>query len=122
MKVHLLEINSRPSLIMGDINDRKLKPQLIADCLNIIGIIPYSHDYKDGFAPFDNQDDNNEFNEDDEEKKINSVIKNSLCEFGRPIGRFDLIFPLKENINYYKKFFKRDYKENKFLWDFIINN
>ena len=122
MKVHLLEINGRPSLIMGDINDRKLKPQLVADCLNIIGIFPYSHDYKDGFAPYDNKDDNREVNGDEEERRIDEIINASICELGRPIGRFELIFPLKENIEYYKKFFKRDYKENKLLWNFIINN
>ena len=122
MKVHLLEINGRPSLIMGDINDRKLKPQLVADCLNIIGIFPYSHDYKDGFAPYDNKDDNREVNGDEEERRIDEIINASICELGRPRGRFELIFPLKENIEYYKKFFKRDYKENKLLWNFIINN
>ena len=40
-KVYLLEINDQPSLVMNDINDRKLKPQLYADTLNIGGIIPY---------------------------------------------------------------------------------
>ena len=122
MKVHLLEINGRPSLLMGDINDRKLKPQLIADCLNIIGIIPYSHEYKDGFAPFDNKDDNEDVNNLNDKKRIKDVVDNSLCEFGRPRGRFELIFPLKENINYYKKFFTKNYKENSLLWENILKN
>ena len=120
MKVHLLEINGRPSLLMGDINDRKLKPQLIADCLNIIGIIPYSHEYKDGFAPFDNKDDNEDVNYFKDNKKIKDIVDNSLCEFGRPRGRFEFIFPLKDNINYYKKFFSKNYKENTLLWENIL--
>ena len=51
LKVHLIEVNGRPSLLMGDINDLKLKPQLIADTLNLVGISPYSHDYRDDFEP-----------------------------------------------------------------------
>ena len=122
LKVHLLEINDRPSMIMGDINDRKLKPQLAADCLNIVGIIPYSHDYRDGFAPFENKNDNEEINEKTEEERIEDIVNSSICELGRPRGRFELIFPLKENINYYKKFFKKNYKENELLWKFVLNN
>ena len=122
LKVHLLEINDRPSLIMGDINDRKLKPQLVADTLNIVGIFPYSHDYNDGFAPFDNKNDNGDVNKNNEQKRIEDVVNSSICEFGRPRGRFELIFPLKDNINYYKKFFKKEYKENKLLWKYVLNN
>ena len=55
LKIHLLEINSRPSFLMNDINDLKLKPQLVADILNIVGITPYSHDYKDNFKPYDDE-------------------------------------------------------------------
>ena len=114
LKVHLLEINDRPSLLMGDINDRKLKPQLVADCLNIVGITPYSHDYKDDFATWENK----YFEQFGEEgpDTLEDIINSSICELGRPRGRFDLIFPLKDNINYYKKFFTREYKENILFW------
>ena len=116
LKVHLLEINDRPSLIMGDINDRKLKPQLVADTLNIVGIFPYSHDYNDGFAPFDNKNDNGDVNKNNEQKRIAGVVNSSICEFGRPRGRFELIFPLKENYNYYKKFYKDNKYADEMLW------
>ena len=115
LKVHLLEINDRPSLLMGDINDRKLKPQLVADCLNIVGITPYSHDYKDDFETWEKYDNNNQ-------DEVKEVIDSSICELGRPRGRFELIFPLKDNINYYKQFFKREYRENNLLWDYVLNN
>ena len=72
LKVHLLEINDRPSLLMGDINDRKLKPQLVADCLNIVGIIPYSHDYKSDFETWDKYDNRDEFED---------TINSSICEY-----------------------------------------
>ena len=114
-KVYLLEINDRPSLLMGDINDRKLKPQLVADCLNIIGIIPYSHDYKDDFETFEKNNNNNI-------DEIQDIINDSICELGRPRGRFELIFPIKENINYYKQFFNREYKENILFWKHILNS
>ena len=122
MKVHLIEINGRPSLLMGDINDRKLKPQLIADTLNIVGITPYSHYYKDGFAPFDNKNDKGDIKEKNEKIRIEDVVNSSICEFGRPRGRFELIFPLKDNIVYYKQFFKYNYKENSLLWEYVLNN
>ena len=122
MKVHLLEINGRPSLIMGDINDRKLKPQLVADALNIIGIIPYSHEYEDGFATYDKKEDNGDVNDIDKSKRIEDVVNSSICELYRPRGRFELIFPLKDNIGYYKKFFKKNYKENQLLWEYVLNN
>ena len=115
LKVYLLEINDRPSLLMGDINDRKLKPQLVADCLNIVGIIPYSHDYKDDFETYDKYNNKNS-------DEMEDIINNSICELGRPRGRFELIFPLKENINYYKQFFLREYKENNLLWEYVLNN
>ena len=120
LKVHLLEINDRPSLIMGDINDRKLKPQLVADCLNIVGITPFSHDYKDDFDTWENDYYKNFGKEGPDE--LEDEINNSLCELGRPRGRFELIFPLKDNINYYKHFFSRDYKENLLLWKHIMNS
>ena len=120
LKVHLLEINDRPSLLMGDINDRKLKPQLVADCLNIVGITPYSHDYKDDFVTWENE----YFDKFGEEgpNELDDIITNSICELGRPRGRFDLIFPLKENIHYYRKFFNREYKENLLFWKYILNS
>ena len=98
---------------MGDINDLKLKPQLIADTLNIVGITPYSHDFNDDFKPYDfNGNDINEENIDENEDGVNRA----LCEFGRPRGRFELIFPLKDNVDYYKKFYK-DYKTaDEMLW------
>ena len=114
LKVFLIEVNSRPSLLMGDINDLKLKPQLIADTLNIVGITPYSHDYKDNFESYDFK--GNDINEEDIDDNEDSVNR-ALCEFGRPKGRFELIFPLKNNVNYYKKFFKGDKTVDEMLWN-----
>ena len=111
-KVHLIEINGRPSLLMGDINDYKLKPQLIADVLNLVGITPYSHDYKDDFRALE---DEIIFN--NEKEEIEYDINRALCEFGKPRGRFELIFPVKDKINYYRKFFGGYKKIDEILWD-----
>ena len=98
---------------MTDINDLKLKPQLIADTLNIVGITPYSHDYKDNFESYDFK--GNDINEEDIDDNEDGVNR-ALCEFGRPKGRFELIFPLKNNLDYYKKFFKGDKTVDEMLW------
>ena len=60
-------------------------------------------------------------------KKIkNSVeynVQNAICELNRPRGDYELIFPLKENINKYRKYFKRkNNKENKMFWNIIQKN
>ena len=112
LKVHLIEINSRPSLIMGDINDLKLKPQLIADTLNLVGITPYSHDYKDDFKAYDLENNTNYKNKQEE---MEDDVDRALCEFGKPRGRFELIFPIKEKVDYYKTFFTNK-KSDEMLW------
>ena len=113
LKVHLIEINSRPSLIMGDINDLKLKPQLIADTLNLVGITPYSHDYKDDFKAYD-QENNMKYKNRKEE--MEDDVDRAFCEFGKPKGRFELIFPIKEKISYYQKFFTNYKNTDEMLW------
>ena len=119
-KVYLLEINDQPSLVMNDINDRKLKPQLYADTLNIGGIIPYSHDYKDDFVNYENQYFEKKGNI--EVNYVEESVTDSICELGRPRGRYELIFPLKDNIKYYRKFFNVVDSANLKFWKYILNN
>ena len=112
LKVHLIEVNGRPSLLMGDINDLKLKPQLIADTLNLVGISPYSHDYRDDFEAYDKEI---KFNSEEEEMEYD--VNRALCEFGKPRGRFELIFPIKNKIDYYKQFFSENKVVDEMLWE-----
>ena len=116
----LLEINDQPSLVMNDINDRKLKPQLYADTLNIGGIIPYSHDYKDDFVNYENQYFEKKGNI--EVNYVEESVTDSICELGRPRGRYELIFPLKDNIKYYRKFFNVFDSANLKFWKYILNS
>ena len=112
LKVYLLEINERPSLLMDEINDMKLKPQLVADALNLVGISPFSHDYRDDFEAYDK-----EININNEEEEMEYDVNNALCEFGKPRGRFELIFPVKSKINYYKQFFGIKKIVDEMLWE-----
>ena len=118
LKLYFLEGNDRPSLIMSDINDRKLKPQLVADMLNIVGIIPYSHEYNDDFKPWEDPEEMFPYYE-NEKQRIRFNVDEAICELGRPRGKFELIFPLKENIDKYEKFFKLKLKENILFWEHI---
>ena len=106
----LLEINSGPSIVYHNQLDKPIKTNLLVDTLNLLGIKIYNK--------------NNIFHK-QKEKKISAEenIKNALCELSRPRGDYQLIFPLKENINKYKKFFKgRNTKENKLFWKIIQND
>ena len=118
LKLYFLEANDRPSLIIGDINDRKMKPQLIADILNIVGIVPYSHEYNEDFIPYENNEKKFPYYS-NEEERIKHDVDDALCELGRPRGKFELIFPLKENIDKYKKLFQVQLPENELLWKYI---
>jgi len=109
-KAWLLEINHGPSLgTFKSKNHAKItKYQLVHDMFNIIGLIPYSHlngNALEGECKY--------------EDFIEESLDQSICEFTRPHGGFEQIFPLKSNVQYYKKFFKNISPNNKALWDRI---
>ena len=108
MKAWLLEFNLSPSLKIVGQYEKKLKHKLIIDIFNIIGFKPFSH--------FDYQPYENGINY---ENSIDEAINESICEFTRPMGDFERIFPKKDNIDYYKKFFDEPSQENLKLWDEI---
>jgi len=109
-KVWLLEINHGPSLGLNKSKNhaKVTKYQLVHDMFNIIGLIPYSH--LDGHA-LEGDCKYESFTEE--------ALDQSICEFTRPHGGFEQIFPLKNNIQYYKKFFNNISSNNKALWDRI---
>eukprot|EP00833_Pecoramyces_ruminatium_P005875 jgi/Orpsp1_1/1179907/evm.model.c7180000071297.1 len=65
------------------------------DIFNIIGMVPYSH--INGLA----MDGECEY-----ENSVDEAVKQSICEFTRPMGGFERIFPKKDNIEYYRQFFE----------------
>ncbi|KAL6611040.1 TTL-domain-containing protein [Neocallimastix sp. 'constans'] len=105
-KSWLIEVNDHPAI--SDKEVEVLNYKLLNDILNIAGIVPYSH--KTGLA----------YEEECKYKDtLDEVIQQSICEFTRPLGGFERIFPKKENIDYYKKFFKKVTPNNQVLWDEI---
>ena len=50
------------------------------------------------------------------------MLNENIEELKRDRGGYELIFPLKENIEKYKKFIKKDTILNKLLWKYIKEN
>ena len=109
----LLEVNTRPFMYIYDSMDKVIKTNLFIDTLNIVGIIPFLHSNK--ISSYDK-----EFSY---KNKAKELVDYAICELTRPRGDFELIFPLKENIeNYRKLFLKKASSENKMFWDEILKN
>ncbi len=109
---YLLEVNRRPDMHVFDKMDKVVKEKIFIDTLNIIGMIPFSHDNKletyDAIYKYDD--------------KIEESVDYAYCELTRPRGSFELIFPLKDNIDIYKKYFNMFLFENERLWEKINND
>ena len=105
LKPWLIDFNYNPSLnIESDLN-KKLKTKMFTDMYNILGLKPYNHINN---LPLEKQC-----------KYLNDIekkIDESICEFLRPSGSFERIFPRYENIDKYDYLFELPSKENKFLW------
>ena len=108
----LMEVNLNPSLNCDSQLDLKVKSKLLTDIFNIIGAIPFSHDGK--FTPMEKY---NEYKD-----KAEEAVIESLCEFERPSGGFQRLFPLKDNINFYRKFIENPEEENIALWNAMLGN
>ena len=108
-KVWLLEGNKSPFMEEYDKVNRKNKIGLSTDIFNILGVIPYDHSNN---IPLEKN--NCHFKNKEEE-----MINNAFCEFNRPRGNLELIFPNKDTLTYYKKLFIKDYEENVRLWNLL---
>ncbi len=108
----LLEMNgNNPMLNSIDKMDLVVKSELMKDMWNIIGVEPYSHVKEPKLL-----DDVFIYSNLTEE-----LVDRSLCEFERAKGsRLERIFPIKDNIEYYKKFIKKPSNEDFLLWRKII--
>lgn len=104
----LLEVNNSPSMFIYDKVDIGIKTNLLIDILNIVGIYPFTKE----MAKHKNE------RADSYDDAIESV-NNALCELSRPRGDLELIFPLKDNINIYKKYFNYTIHENELFWNEI---
>ena len=104
----LIEINYTPTMEMFNNLEKKIKTNLFVETLNLIGIVPYSRKTEEPLI--------NKFKFNNE---IDDNVNNALCELARPRGDYELIFPTKENINIYNKYFINNTEENKKFWDKI---
>ena len=102
----LMELNLNPSLNCDSQLDLKVKSHVLTDIFNIIGAIPFSHDGK--FTPLEKAN--------NYKTPVEEGVTESLCEFERPTGGFQRLFPLKENIKYYSQFIADPQEENLALW------
>ena len=106
----LLEINSGPSIVYHNQLEKNVKTNLVVDMFNLVGISPFNKNiafYK-----------NNKI-----KNTVEYNVQNAICELNRPRGDYELIFPLKENINKYKKYFKgKNNEENEMFWNIIQND
>ena len=109
----LLEVNTRPFLHEYNKYDKIIKSNLFVDSLNIVGMTLFSHNKK--HINFDKV-----VNYANNEKKR---VDDALCELTRPRGDYELIFPLKNNIDKYSKYFFYDKgNENEMFWKEIIKD
>ena len=107
----LLEVNSKPAMEFYNKLNIYNKLQVEADRLNVIGMVPFNHYTQE---PLDK--------EMIYKDKIDEGVQLSICEFERPQGGLERIFPVKKTLNYYKQFIEYHDEYNKALWDFIENN
>ena len=105
----LLECNLNPSLSCDMDVDLRLKSKLITDVLNLIGLVPFSHDGKDKPLDYANNYKN----------KVEEGVTEALCEFQRPTGGFERLFPTKDNIDIYSKYIEEPGDTNLTLWNEI---
>jgi len=113
LKVWLLEYNISPFIEMYNIINQINKKKLIADIYNLVGVIPFSHNEPEKLL------DNLQCNY---SNKLEKIMNETLCEFSRPKGGFERIFPIKKTLSYYKKFFLEPDEENLNLWNIIENS
>ena len=101
----LLEINTRPNLVNHADLDNIINTNVFVDTLNLVGIVPFirNNDFKSKYIGLLGM-------------TVKEAVDNALCELNRPRGDFELIFPLKSNINIYKKYFKNNNQENEMFW------
>ena len=106
----LLEINEDPFMRYRFALEKPDKVNIFIDTLNLIGIVPFSRRNEE---PFNFKFLNRNIPDDN--------INNALCELQRPMGDYELIFPTKENIYKYKKYFIYNTEENTKFWEIIID-
>lgn len=104
---HLIGFNSKPELFTNSKVGEKLYNNVICDLLNIIGIRKYNRKSMRKHRRVYTLEEN---------------LKECTKELKRYTGHFELIFPLKNNIDKYSKFIENKTKLNTELWSYFLRN
>ena len=107
LKPYLLETNRRCGFRNDNDAEKYYTYNIIVDTLNIVGLRPK----------------NMNFISEKKNKKelIKENLEESFCELDRPRGGYKLIFPLKDNVDKYKKFFGDNIsEEDEGLWKSLV--
>ena len=110
MKPWLLEINGIPGMALYNIINLNNKIGVDTDFINLIGLVPFE---RPNIKPLDE--------EIKYKNKIDEELQISICEFERPLGGLERIFPVKNTLNYYKQFILEPDEFNIALWNLIEN-
>ena len=145
-KIWLLEVNVNPSLHCNSPLDLSIKTELMADLFNLIGIVPYNHNNNEEVYDLTRKK-NIKNSSEIKLPKINITNKNNyeikskgneyVDEYYKKIIEnykeekirseltgFELIFPKKNNVQFYSKILKDskyNNEANNILWDFVLN-
>ena len=106
LKPYLLETNRRCGLRDDNASEKKYTHNIIADTLNIVGIKVNKTSKRNNLM--------------DNKQSLKDIINDELCELERPRGGYKLVFPLKENINKYSKYYLNDIPDEDLeLWKYL---
>lgn len=107
LKPYLLEMNRKCAFRSDNDAEKYFTSNLIADTLNIVGIKSQILKASRKYSIKKSLSEEN--------------LEENLCELDRPRGGYKLIFPLKKNIEKYKKFYGENIpKEDLMFWEKII--
>lgn len=86
-KIYLIDVDKNPKLNSKHLAPVYIYDHIISDILNIIGVVPFSHDelqktFDENIYKYENE--------------VKENVDDALCEFTREKGVFELIFPLKK--------------------------
>ena len=103
LKPYLLEANRRCGFRSDNDAEKYYTYNIIADTVNILGLRPINLNIVKQMK--------------NKEDLIKENVEESLCELDRPRGGYRLIFPLKNNVEKYKKFYGDNIpEEDQELW------
>ena len=136
LKPWLMEVNACPSLSSTSPLDQKIKTTLICDTMNLLGYLPfdkkkYEEDRRNKIPGSEtrkyqpkNFNDILGLNEENCLELLSSDDWNVLFETDEEYyrrGLYERIFPLKENVDIYAKFFESQRYNNAIVWRWLKN-